>query len=498
MTRITKIDLNHFRAFYGQHTIDLTGNFRDPATGQRRTVIKNLLVYGENGSGKSSLRLALDLILASSPEQLPFTNYRNIFAQPNTDGHTNGHIKITLSNNDGTGESTHTWSETQFDTAAYVIKEANKTKGILSYRNLFEVYFDQPKDGKINIFDLLLTKILANFVNRITNQTLGAEWQSLCAKIPQNRGHVRVIEKFQDELNQFTDQIKLCLQELESKASDILREFTETVAIQLQFDGLTYNSVQKQINGQNIALSVKLLNQDINSPHQLLNEAKLSAIALSLYLASLLVSPSSSLKILVLDDILIGLDMSNRIPFIKVIQNYFIPEDYQIFMLTYDKAWYNIARQALGHQSPDWLYLEFFYGLFDGFEVPVINEGQGYLEKAERFFGQHDYKASAIYLRTELEVILKKFCQKKGLAVRYKDNPKDLTVDDFWKPIKEYTIRDDHGTLVPFVDEEQIERFERGLRLVLNPLSHSRDADTYRQEVEEAIQTVTDLKRRLT
>jgi hypothetical protein len=431
------------------------------------------------------------------PKQLRFTNYRNIFAQPDTSGHTNGHVKITLSNNDGTGESIHTWSENQFDTAADVIQEANKTKGILSYRDLLEVYFDQPKDGKVNIFDLLITKILANFVNPITNQTFGTEWQSLCDEIPQNRGHVKTIREFQDKLNNFTEEVSLCLQRLESQTSDILREFTETVEIQLQFDGLTYNSVQKQINGQNIALSVKLLNQDINSPHQLLNEAKLSAIALSLYLASFLVSRSSSLKILVLDDVLIGLDMSNRIPFIKVIQNYFIPEDYQIFMLTYDKAWYNIARQALGHQSPDWLYLEFFHGLLDDFEVPVIKEGDGYLEKAEKFFGQRDYKASAIYLRTELEVILKKFCQKEGLAVRYKDNPKDLTVDDFWQPVKKYTIRDNHGNPVPFLDEEQIECLERGLSLVLNPLSHSRDADTYRQEVEEAIQTVKDLKQRL-
>jgi len=73
MTRITKLELHHFRAFYGQHTIDLTGTSRDPATRQRRTVIKNLLVYGENGSGKSSLRLALDLILASSPKRVHFT-----------------------------------------------------------------------------------------------------------------------------------------------------------------------------------------------------------------------------------------------------------------------------------------------------------------------------------------------------------------------------------------------------------------------------------------
>lgn len=41
--RITKIEINNFRAFYGTYQIDL------------HKAGKNLLVYGENGSGKTSL-----------------------------------------------------------------------------------------------------------------------------------------------------------------------------------------------------------------------------------------------------------------------------------------------------------------------------------------------------------------------------------------------------------------------------------------------------------
>ena len=49
--RITSIGLKNFRAFYGEHIINL-GNHG-----------KNLLVYGENGSGKSSLFLALQAFI---------------------------------------------------------------------------------------------------------------------------------------------------------------------------------------------------------------------------------------------------------------------------------------------------------------------------------------------------------------------------------------------------------------------------------------------------
>ena len=52
--RITKIEIKDFRAFYGTLEIDL------------HKAGKNLLVYGENGSGKSSLYLGLKLLLESS------------------------------------------------------------------------------------------------------------------------------------------------------------------------------------------------------------------------------------------------------------------------------------------------------------------------------------------------------------------------------------------------------------------------------------------------
>ena len=52
--RITKIEIRNFRAFPSIYQIDL------------HKAGKNLLVYGENGSGKSSLYLALKCFLESS------------------------------------------------------------------------------------------------------------------------------------------------------------------------------------------------------------------------------------------------------------------------------------------------------------------------------------------------------------------------------------------------------------------------------------------------
>ena len=63
--RITEIKLNNYRAFYGEHTISLDKDG------------KNLMVYGENGSGKSSLFTALQNFFLSSVQKV--TVEENIF-----------------------------------------------------------------------------------------------------------------------------------------------------------------------------------------------------------------------------------------------------------------------------------------------------------------------------------------------------------------------------------------------------------------------------------
>ena len=79
--KLTKIEIKDFRAFPGPCTydFDLRG--------------KNLLVYGENGSGKSSLFRALVEFFNLDSRAKPFAAYKNIFSDPDlTDGHITVHF----------------------------------------------------------------------------------------------------------------------------------------------------------------------------------------------------------------------------------------------------------------------------------------------------------------------------------------------------------------------------------------------------------------------
>jgi AAA15 family ATPase/GTPase len=60
--RIIKLAIQDFRAFYSTHIIELA---KVGESGKQ-----NLLVYGENGSGKSSLLLALQYLLESGIDNL--------------------------------------------------------------------------------------------------------------------------------------------------------------------------------------------------------------------------------------------------------------------------------------------------------------------------------------------------------------------------------------------------------------------------------------------
>ena len=109
--RITKIEIKNFRAFSQTLEIDL------------HKAGKNLLVYGENGSGKTSLYLALKSFLESSEDTATrFENHQNIFYKDD------GYIKLHLRADSRANEHIYEWSKTVNETENPLIIDASKAK----------------------------------------------------------------------------------------------------------------------------------------------------------------------------------------------------------------------------------------------------------------------------------------------------------------------------------------------------------------------------------
>lgn len=488
--KITAIEIKNYRAFKG---VPLKINLHKNG--------KNLLVYGENGSGKSSLFFALKDFLESAGKrditQFPFCN---LFSNTS-----DGFIRLQFSDPQATKKNRnpqakpYEWSDARNETGEQLILEINKTKGFIDYKKLLATYYLQQDAPSVNIFNLLLDNILDHAENDLTRHPFGKEWRDIndtAAKL--NKRSPKQKQELIDRIKTFNNGLRVKLEELRSKAKEILDAFGYQLEIELYFGGVEYDAETGKIDKQIVGLTIQFFGAKRDDYHLFLNEAKLSAIAISIFFAALLLQPVSRLRILALDDVLIGLDMSNRLPVLEILDQHF--GEYQIFFFTYDRQWYEIVKNHIESQKgmENWECAEFFAARTDDQDLPIYAPESKFLERAKEHLDDNDWKAAAVYARTHFEAKLKKFCDRKNLKVRYKENSKNLSSEDFWNAVKD-TVKDkvkekavsiNWAKLTP----QLISDVEKYRNVILNPLSHANWSNVHRREVDQAISTIKQLE----
>lgn len=482
--KITKIEIKNFKAFRGPDVIDLSEK-----GGQ------SLLLYGENGSGKSSLYDALKFFLESSEGTRQFADHRNIF----TDETDKGYIRLHFTPDPKLNKEIYEWSENiQNDTKIQPIIDASKAKGFLDYKDLLKTNYLHHAKNSVNVFDLLINTLLKDVVNDQAVPTLSfsEQWSEISEAVPLEQGATQEIIALEQQLEIFNIGLEDKLKKLETDANDILLKFGDEntdVKIKLNFEEkVTFNTENNSLDPQQILLKVNFAGEDLedNLAYQrFLNEAKLSAIAFSIFFAGFKLQPPSDLRILALDDSLIGLDMSNRLPLIDILDEYF--SDYQIFLMTYDRTFYEMVKQRKFQRFKDkqWKAAELYRGKINGYETPIYAEEEKYIDKAKEYLKKNDYKACAVYVRTAFEVIIKRFCEEEGIWVKYRENPKDLTSNDFWRQITRWRKNNKN-----IIDQALRNKIESARKFTLNELSHASTANIYSKELEKAIDAVEELE----
>ncbi|WP_114751867.1 AAA family ATPase [Pleomorphovibrio marinus] len=467
--RITDIHISNYKAFYGDHHIELDKDG------------KNLMLYGENGSGKSSVYTALLNFFLASVQKV--TVDENIFV-PKSKKET-ASIKLTIcESSDSSKKTSYELTKVNGEIIAgdkIDIADANKIKGFFDYRKLLKTHMGH--DDHVNLFEILVNDILSHAVNRFTKKEIGAEWRAIRHETDELRQGDHVVARIKSYIGHFNDGLKELLGSIEADTNTFMNYFNSNVKVSFAFKGVEYKGRRKLDNAR-INLVVKLFDTSLKKHHDFLNEARLSALAISVYLASIRVNPSKGkLKILVLDDLLIGLDMSNRMPLLTIIKQHF-ESDFQVIMTTYDKVWYELVQNYFGTKK--WKYIEVYaHKLRDNdFEIPIIKPRSGLLKTAKHYLDEKDYKASAVYVRTAFERLVKLICEKNNLEVVYRKNQKELKSDDFWKSIKEQTN----------IDEEVVKEIEIYRGVVMNPFSHDDlEKPEFKKELEETITAIEKL-----
>ena len=479
MVKITKIDIKNFKAFRGPDVIDLSEN------GQ------SLLLYGENGSGKTSLYKALELFLGSSErDSIKFIDHKNFFA---TD---DGYVRLHFTPDSDLQKETYEWSESEAaldDTKVQPMINAPRAKGFLDYKALLHTHYLQHEKDTVDVFNLLIKTLLKNVINDLTDppNSFAEEWQEISESLFPEQESAQEIEIPQQQLETFNAGVNNILTRLETDTNKMLRKFgydNTTVELDFKYQEPKFNSDIDKYEPPQILLSVDFCGNARPKHHQFLNEAKLSAIALSIFLAGFQLQPPSDLKILVIDDALIGLDMSNRLPLLDILDERDFAK-YQIILMTYDRTFYEMVKKRKS-EDKNWKAAELYCGKVDGYEIPIYVEDKTYLERAREYLNANDYKACAIYVRTAFEAAIEKYCEKKDLAIKYRENPKDLRSEDFWVPIKMEEAKAGHR----LSDLRVVDGIEHARKFILNELSHATFANIYRKELEDAIEAVEQLE----
>jgi len=263
-----------------------------------------------------------------------------------------------------------------------------------------------------------------------------------------------------------------------------------------------YDRKKRTFTGQEIRLSVQLFGKPIDHPQIFLNEARLTALALAIYLGAarlVLKSPSAGsdgtivVRLLVLDDVLIGLDLANRLPVLKVLSEEF--SDWQVMLFTYDHIWFELAREYTEHTGR-WTYLNLR-------EMPTVS-GQpcrpniepcpDLLSVADTHFQSGDLMAAAVYIRAAFENRIKNVCRDCGIKISYKPDPKDVKTDHLWQGIVERQKERQEKGKADFIPSTLMNEVESIRSTILNRLSHSGTIGLVTKEVHFALEVVKRLQ----
>lgn len=477
---IERIQISDFRAF--------------PAVAPADIVLSgsNLLAYGENGSGKSSIYRALRGLFSSTAQDI--MPLHNVFTDPPQPS-----VRVIL-----TDKTEYHWSAGGHPTAD--IQDVARKSAFLSHTRLIEMNTGASPNVKPNLFDVAIDRLLVDFEATVaggTRRSIGELWadveKAFAARVQTAKGERRpqhYIRDMQNACEQFNDGMKQAIEVLEKHAKPILRRLIDVLSqdaldlIGFTFYGISYDEEARTINNKEFFADVKFRDHTPAAHQNFLNEGRQSALAIAIYLAGRMAcvpSNDDALRLLVLDDLLISLDHSHRRPVLEVVATEF--KDWQIILLTHDRFWFEMAREQL--LDKPWRCIEIYENVDgDGLLRPSIWETKDdlvaeTLKQAGRFLDDPlpQPAAAANYARTACELALRRYCRNHNIPFAYADDPQKIKLDDLLKNAAAHADTDADR-------KAAIDGIKQHKKLILNPLSHNPTQPIVKADVQAAIAAV--------
>lgn len=511
MSKISQILLSNFKFFNKEEVIDINNN--------------HLLLYGENGSGKSSLFWGIYTLLEASFKQPIETDKYfqafgtndeslvNIYATkkicPNTNKeHCDSYIKIKSDNN--TEYVLSLLDSTICGNAN--AQESRKATDFINYQSIFK-FQDFKNSETPDLYEVFNYSVLPYVTfpsfpikgKTLTNAGLmWEEYKNGPGKTINYKGNTILVYKHSPEYKNFiafekhfNENFTKLIEFINAHASDYVKKLGYDIKFELKYIPPTH--IKKDKNYEWTAFHINLIITSYNGqivqikkPQSFLNEAKMSAVAVAIRLAiidqRIGTAVPDALKVLVLDDLMISLDMGNRDKLMDLLLDDFAKR-YQILFFTHDRMLFDFVDYKIKQhkQNEEWLRKEMYVGENDKTkqEYPIIIDGEcdSYI-KAQKYYEAKDYVASALYIRKTLEKFIVNL-----LPEEYCKNAdgKFIELNSLWKKLLKYSNS---------IPEDIKRRFSQSKLMVLNPSAHYQKLSfpIYRKELADAIDLIKDLR----
>lgn len=530
--RIKDINIENFKFFHDLFSLEVDS--------------KNLLIYGENGSGKSSIYWALYTLFQSrlKSDDVSVKKYFDPTKDENlrnkySNAVDSSKVEITFENKDSTDADKQ-----------YVISYANvntqhpgdtfldltiAASDFLNYKMLSKL---TDKDNSVinDVTDLFVKEIypFADFQrgfedldgNR-SDVRNALYWHQYIKKAVTEIEHQNgkrhshfdktgvKYGRYKKLIRDFRNQLALYLDDLSIRSTAKLKEKFGIKDVEIRFEtDASYDfdlpiptsprNRDHKLHPLHIRLNAKLVNEklpggssDIVHLRTFFNEAKLTCIGLAVRLsvADMKFIPGGNLaSVLCFDDMLVSLDMSYRVPVTKALLSY--ANDYQLCVFTHDRSLYNMMRDTikeLGYSDSNWKYLEFYHAApaTEGREEPKPNwkEVKTIKDKVQNYISQGDYPAAGNCLRKYAEDLIKGILPQNLTYGCKGGEISSLMLSALYDKTK--AGGDDNFCALYDISSMIMPNIKKHLKRLMNPLSHDdKDVPIYRRELEDALAEV--------
>lgn len=507
MPAINRIHICGFKAFPNDFELQLEG--------------KNLLMYGENGSGKSSIYYALHCMFQAPLKPDAGKKYFDPASEQHLKNLNNLDVdsKIWI-DFDGRHPFIYNIDKEGYQFTLLGGKHplpAQINGCFVNHQFLFH-FFNFRNSQRINLFPVFIKDILPFCKDDNTGLHIGEMYDEITASIIKKGRHIH--PDYISNIEYFNKAVKKVVEDINIYASDRYNESFKDeddneLVIRLRYDSnfdkpeddtneywLKYDNIielvkengeikerkssYKKLNEPFIGLEISEKMPDGNlrkivKPHTYFNEAKLTAIALSVRFALLNIEKPADGRFLALDDMLISLDMSNRAKVVDFLLK--ISDKYKIYLFTHDKMFFEYFKHKTKKNQDAWVYKEIY---MDDDKTPYIRNSEDYLGQAEHYIKQHEYEIAGNFLRKEAEAFCKDFLPKK----------KQLTGDFAHLDLNGLIMNcKDYAAESGIIDISIFNELDEHRKFILNPSSHdSYDVAKYGHEVKRCLQTLRKLR----